>query len=103
MLDNPDIAVALRYQLGNGVPMVVAKGSGYIASRIVEAARNAGVAVETDAELARALATVELNQEIPPALYKAVAQIMAYLIRKSHTSAKSAAMGASSLSFQAPT
>jgi flagellar biosynthetic protein FlhB len=75
-------SVALRYDAGNHAPVVVAKGKDYIALKIREAARSAGVAVVPDPPLARALhASVEVGQMIPEELYQAVAQLLAYVYR----------------------
>lgn len=74
------VAVALTYEAPNA-PRVVAKGTGAVAERIIETAREAGVPVEEDAGLAAALSTIELDQEIPPALYRAVAEVIGFVLR----------------------
>lgn len=74
-------AAALRYGGGDQAPRVVASGSGAIAERIVAAARDAGVPVTEDAGLARALAALELDREIPEELYAAVAEALAWAYR----------------------
>ena len=80
--DQDDVAVALAYQPGDDeAPRVVAKGAGAIARRIVEIAREKGVAIERDADLAALLQAVELDREIPPAAFAAVAEILGYLYR----------------------
>ena len=75
---NPDhIAVALRYDKdGQHAPMVVAKGERLLAEKIKEVAREAGVPIFRDVSLARALRDVEEGDEIPEALYEAVAEIL---------------------------
>jgi flagellar biosynthesis protein FlhB len=75
---NPDhIAVALRYdQEGQSAPLVVAKGQRLVAERIKQVAREAGVPIFRDVSLARALREVEEGDEIPEALYQAVAEIL---------------------------
>lgn len=88
VLTNPThYAVALRYERnGKGAPVVVAKGEDALARRIVKIAREHGVSVLERKPLARALyAMVEVNQEIPPELYRAIAEILAYVfgLRKS--------------------
>ena len=75
-------AIALQYQ-HPGVPRVTAKGKGAVADRIVATARAAGVAVEENPALAEALAHVELDDEIPEALYKAVARVIVFVLRAS--------------------
>ncbi len=74
-------AVALRYHPGeDSAPVVMAKGEDHLALRIVEVAEQHGVTVMENVELARALyARAELNHQIPPDLYEAVAEIMVYL------------------------
>jgi flagellar biosynthetic protein FlhB len=74
------IAVALLYTKAYRAPRVVAKGKRLMAERILAAARQAGVPVVQDIPLARSLyKLVEVGQEIPVALYKAVAKILAYV------------------------
>lgn len=75
---NPDhIAVAVRYeQGGERAPTVVAKGERLLAERIKEVAREAGVPVFQDVTLARALHQLEEGDEIPEALYEAVAELL---------------------------
>ena len=75
-------AIALQYQ-HPGVPRVTAKGQGEVAERIIATARAAGVAVEENPALAEALAHVELDNDIPEALYKAVAQVIVFVLRAS--------------------
>lgn len=84
MNDKPKqpIAVALNYQHG-GVPKVVAKGQGEVADKIIETAREHGVAVEQNPILAEALSKVELEEQIPVELYKAVAQVIGFVLRAS--------------------
>jgi len=74
-------AAALKYERGEGVPKVVAKGEGSVAEKIVELARESGVPVLEDRELVELLIGVEVGKEIPPELYKAVAKILAYVYR----------------------
>ncbi|CDG81903.1 EscU/YscU/HrcU family type III secretion system export apparatus switch protein [Janthinobacterium agaricidamnosum] len=72
-------AVALAYQNGEGAPKVVAKGSGLIADNIIERAREHGVFVHESKELVSLLMDVDLDREIPPALYRAIAELLAWL------------------------
>jgi flagellar biosynthesis protein len=77
-----DVAVALAYEKGeDAAPRVVAKGRGLVAQRIVELAEEHGVVIDTNAELAEALARVELDELIPVELYKAVAEVIGYVMR----------------------
>lgn len=71
------IAVALSYD-GKGAPRVVAKGSGDVADKILATAREHGVPLQPDAELVRLLAQLDLGEEIPRALYVAVAHVLAF-------------------------
>jgi flagellar biosynthesis protein len=73
------IAVALEYD-GQGAPRVTAKGRGELAERIIEAGREHGVAIEQNAVLAQALSTVELDDQIPEELYRAAAQVIAFVL-----------------------
>lgn len=82
----PKIAVALRYDLGQGVPRVIATGRGRVAERIVDRAVEAGVPIESDPATAGALAHLEVEQAIPPELYRAVAQVIGFLMRKGRRS-----------------
>lgn len=82
ILTNPvHYAIALRYRAAEmGAPQVIAKGAGELAQKIKEAARSAGVPIVERRALARALyRSVKVGQEIPPALYRAVAEILAYI------------------------
>jgi flagellar biosynthesis protein len=75
----PRRAAALKYDRGaEGAPKVVAAGAGLIAERIVEIAREQGVPVREDPALAEALARLELEQEIPPELFVAVAEVLVW-------------------------
>ena len=73
------IAVALEYD-GQGAPRVTAKGRGELAQRIIETGREHGVAIEENAVLAQALAAVELDDQIPEELYRATAQVIAFVL-----------------------
>lgn len=74
-------ATALRYEPGDQSPRVLAAGAGVIAERIVAAAREAGVPVRSDPALAQALAALHLGEEVPEALYVAVAEALAWAYR----------------------
>ncbi len=77
-------AAALRYDPGvDGAPRLVAKGKGIVADRILEIAREHGVPVREDAALAQVLSALELFREIPPPMYRAVAEVLAFLCRLS--------------------
>jgi flagellar biosynthesis protein len=72
-------AVALAYQAGDPAPKVVAKGQGLLAGQIIERAREAGVYVHESKELVALLMEVDLDRQIPPALYRVIAELMAWL------------------------
>ena len=74
-------ATALRYEPGNPAPTVTATGSGYVAEKILAAAREAGVPIRSDPALANALAALDLGHEVPEALYRAVAEALAWAYR----------------------
>lgn len=74
-------ATALNYELGDSAPQVVAAGRGYVARQIVDAALAAGVPVRTDPALAQALAALDLGDDVPEALYRAVAETLAWAYR----------------------
>lgn len=74
------LAVALHYDHA-GVQRVTAKGHGKFAEKIIEAAREHGVPIEEDPALAAALSVLEIDQEIPPELYQAVAIIIGFILR----------------------
>lgn len=75
-------AVALTYgKSGSNAPKVVAKGRGLIAQAIIERARQNNVYVHESEDLVGLLMQVELDQEIPPQLYLAVAELLAWLYR----------------------
>ncbi len=73
-------AVALRYQRDqDNAPKVTAKGSGYIAEKIIQLAKEHHVPIEEDPDLVQVLSQLELEQEIPPSVYKVVAEILAFV------------------------
>jgi flagellar biosynthesis protein len=79
--DKRQLAVALAYRSGDSAPRVVASGRGLIAQAIIERARENGVYVHESEELVGMLMQVELDQHIPPQLYLAVAELLAWLYR----------------------
>jgi flagellar biosynthesis protein len=77
--ERPKRAVAIRYdQEAGGAPRVIATGAGLIAERILELAREQGLPVREEPALAEALARLELEQEIPPELFVAVAEVLVW-------------------------
>jgi flagellar biosynthesis protein len=73
-------AVALKYQTKiDAAPKVTAKGEGRIAERIIQLARENQVPVKEDPDLVQILSQVDLNKEIPPSVYKIVAELLAFV------------------------
>jgi len=71
---------ALRYEQGkDSAPRLIAKGKGVVADKILEVARRHGIPIREDRELVQMLASLDLYQEVPPDLYKAVAEILAFI------------------------
>jgi flagellar biosynthesis protein len=75
----PRHAVAIAYHAGANAPKVVAKGHGLIADEIIARAKEHGVFVHESKELVALLMQVELDRDIPPALYRVVAELLAWL------------------------
>lgn len=83
------IAVALRYRREeDAAPVVVAGGSGAVADKILETAREHSIPVHEDAALAVSLGRVGLEQQVPPELYQAVAEVISFVYRLHPSGAK---------------
>jgi flagellar biosynthesis protein len=81
-MSKASLAVALQYEKGTvPVPRVVAKGRGDTGAAILALAREHGVPIEENAALAEALSQVELGEDIPEALYRAVAEVLVFILR----------------------
>jgi flagellar biosynthesis protein len=78
-MDDRPSAIALSYADKTKAPVVVAKGYGVAAESIMREAREHGLYVHSSADLVKLLMQVELDQQIPPQLYLAVAEVMAWL------------------------
>lgn len=74
-------AVALAYSQTDAAPRVVARGRGLVAEQIIARAREHGVYVHESPELVSLLLQVDLDQRIPPQLYIAVAELLAWIYR----------------------
>lgn len=83
MSEESKLAIALHYEKGSSAPVVVAKGKGTIGAKIVEIAKAHDIPIEENEVLAGALSKVELGEEIPPDLYKAVAEVLVFVLRLS--------------------
>lgn len=81
MVDEPEVAIALRYEAGGDAPRVTASGRGAIARQMLQVADEHGVAVRHDRALAEVLAPLEIGSVIPVAAFAAVAEIIAQLYR----------------------
>lgn len=80
--DPQKLAVALEYEKGSReAPRVVAKGRGIVAERIIALAEENDIVIEANPMLAKALSGVELDDEIPVALFEAVAEIIGFVLR----------------------
>ena len=79
-------AVALRYRDGSdSAPRVVAKGDEALADRIREVAQEAGVPLYEDDALVEVLAQIELDHEVPPELYQAVAEVLSWIYKANNS------------------
>jgi flagellar biosynthesis protein len=73
-------AVALRYDLERDkAPVVLAKGYGELAERIIKIAKERNIPIVEDEDLISALIRVEVFEEIPPELYRAVAKVLVFI------------------------
>lgn len=77
-------AIALAYQQTDAAPRVVARGKGLVAEQIIARAREHGVYVHESPELVALLTQVDIDESIPPQLYMAVAELLAWLYRIEH-------------------
>lgn len=79
-------AVALQYDRhADAAPRMVAKGRGYLAQKIVQVAEEAGVPIMSDENLVQVLEALDLDLEIPPELYRAVAEVLVFVYRLNGT------------------
>lgn len=80
MKEMKEKAAAIVYDQ-TGAPRIVAKGVGEVARKIIEAAEAEGIPIQKNEVLVQALMQVELTKEIPTQLYRAVAEILAFVYR----------------------
>lgn len=78
-----DKAVALGYSSGMPAPRVLAQGQGLLAQAIVDKAKELGIPVNTEPALVEFLMTLNLNDWVPPELYAAVAEVLAWAYEES--------------------
>ncbi len=72
------LSIALAYAPTDGAPRVLASARGYLAERLERMAREHGIEVYSDADLAGALSALNTGSLVPPGLYRAVAEVLAY-------------------------
>ncbi|MBR2922514.1 MAG: EscU/YscU/HrcU family type III secretion system export apparatus switch protein [Alphaproteobacteria bacterium] len=81
--DKDDYAVALGYDKNkDNAPVVLAKGAGEIAQKIIKLAEENGIEIRKDADLLQILKAVDINEEIPVEAFAAVAEIISYIYQK---------------------
>ncbi|MBT9591260.1 MAG: EscU/YscU/HrcU family type III secretion system export apparatus switch protein [Thiobacillus sp.] len=83
--DKQRAAAAIAYRGGDAAPRVVAKGRGIVAETIIEKAQASGVYVHESRELLALLMQIDLDSHIPPQLYIAVAELLAWLYHLEET------------------
>ncbi len=77
-------AAAIRYRhKKDNAPKVIAKGSGKIAEKIIQIAKEHNIPIQDDPYLIEALSSLDLYEEIPPELYRAVAEVLVFIYRTS--------------------
>ena len=75
-------AISLQYKAGKDpAPKITAKGQGLVAERIIALAREHQIPIKEDPDLVQVLSQVEVNQEIPPAIYQMVAELLAFVYK----------------------
>lgn len=75
-------AVALKYSSdADAAPKVTAKGEGLVAERIIELAKENQVPIKEDPDLVQILSQVDINKEIPPSVFKVVAELLGFVYR----------------------
>ena len=75
------VAIALKYDFGDGAPVVTATGRGHIAQKIIDTAREHDIAIEENPVLAEALSKIDIDTQIPVPLYKAVAEVIGFVLQ----------------------
>jgi flagellar biosynthesis protein len=78
--DRTKIAAAIRYDSAkDDAPRLTGKGKGHVADKIIELARKHNIPIRTDHALVHILSKLDMDQQIPPELYRAVAEILAFV------------------------
>lgn len=91
LIKKEDKAAALVYDQ-TGAPRIVAKGTGDVARKMIEVAEAEGIPIQKNEVLVEALMQVELTKEIPPQLYRAVAELLAFIYRLEKAKARSSSL-----------
>jgi len=90
MSQKKDKAVALKYDQENAsAPKVVATGSGEIAKKIIQKANDFDIPIFKNEALANSLLSLDVDEQIPPSLYKAVAEVFVWLMQSEQKASKS--------------
>jgi flagellar biosynthesis protein len=71
-------AVALTYEINSAAPRITGQGEGFIADAILAKAKELGIPTRTESELVEFLMQLKLNELVPPKLYAAVAEVLAW-------------------------
>ncbi|MES2354464.1 MAG: EscU/YscU/HrcU family type III secretion system export apparatus switch protein [Pseudomonadota bacterium] len=79
--DKQFVAAALAYRAGASAPTITAKGRGKVAEEIIRRAKESGVFVHESKEMVALLMELDLDQQIPPTLYRVVAELLAWIYR----------------------
>ena len=74
-------AIALSYEAGDEAPKIVASGTGLLAEKIIEKAKESEVEIYEDSKLADTLSRLDIGEYIPPELYGVVAEILVFVDR----------------------
>jgi len=85
--NSPQAAIALAYDDKDHAPRLVAKGRGMVAEAIITRAREAGIYVHESPQLVALLMQLDMDAQIPPQLYTAVAELLAWVYRLEHAAA----------------
>jgi flagellar biosynthesis protein len=71
-------AVALAYEINSAAPRITGQGEGFVADAILAKAKEMGIPTRTEPELVEFLMQLKLNELVPPKLYAAVAEVLAW-------------------------
>lgn len=71
-------AVALAYEINSAAPRITGQGEGFVADAILAKAKELGIPTKTEPELVEFLMQLKLNELVPPKLYAAVAEVLAW-------------------------